>query len=403
MTESVLKGSIGILVMGIKCITSLIQEYNLRNDSVLSLHREILLLRPCIENLKLSSLNSGIHNRLQRLILLIDEIKIWLEMFATKSTLRHFFFALIHKKEINKFYIRIQEIKMEMGFEMKVDSFYHQTKLYDQINVLMEKLNYNNDIEKIKQLLDFQKQIYEMKLDNHLMIVQNVDLKYTKLVSEYESELDEMKQVSLKMQEKIKLMDMKIQDMNEKMVMIENLNRSCKIECAQKEYIEYYCNYFDEKISLLEKNISSEIEDKINEKIPKLIQREYKYSDAWTIEENKTNFVELGNKIQKKIAKNESYTQTNKIYKRDMCVQAQPKFVSKKLSTQDDLFFSIKFKSNYELCIDAYCQTENTNLQSNLKSIEIQTDNPVNGLYVQLTRTNHQKSNFNLYNYVENN
>ncbi len=105
-----------------------------------------------------------------------------------------------------------------------------------------------------------------MKFDNHLMIVQNVDLKYSKLVAEYESELDEMKQVSLKMQEKIKLMDLKIQEMNEKMVIIENLNRSC---CPQKEYIEYHFNYFDEKISSLEKSISTEIEDKINEKIHK--------------------------------------------------------------------------------------------------------------------------------------
>jgi hypothetical protein len=370
MAESVLKGSIGILIMGIKCITSLIQEYNLRNDCVLSLHREILLLRPCIENLKLSSLNSGIHNRLQRLILLIEEIKIWLEMFATKSTLRHFFFALIHKKEINKFYIRIQEIKMEMGFEMKVDSMHHQTKLYDQINSLMEKLNCNNDIEKIKQLLDYQKQIYEMKFDNHLMIVQNVDLKYSKLVAEYESELDEMKQVSSKMQEKIKLMDLKIQEMNEKMVIIENLNRSC---CPQKEYIEYYCSYFDEKISSLEKSISTEIEDKINEKIHKLKPKEYKYCDSWTIEENKKNFVELGNKIQKKIVKNDSCTQTIRPGTRDVSVQAP-----KKLATQES-----------HLIYQA-------NLQTIIKSIAVQTDTPVN-------TKNHPISNFNLYNYVENN
>jgi hypothetical protein len=231
MAESVVKGSVGLLVMGIKCITALIQEYNLQNESVLSLHREILLLRPCIENLKTSSIHSGIHNRLQRLIVLIEEIRIWLEAFAAKSSLGHFFFALIHKKEINNFYIRIQEIKMEMGFEIKVDSYQHQSTLYTQINVLLEKLNSNQDIDKIKELLDIHKQMYEIKFENHITIIKNVDMKYSRLISEYEIELDDMRNQTNDMQIRITQMDDRIKEILEKIRIFEHGNSRCTLHC----------------------------------------------------------------------------------------------------------------------------------------------------------------------------
>jgi hypothetical protein len=194
MAEGVLRNSISILVGAIKGITTLIEEFNLRNESILSLHREILQLRPCIENLQKSADTSGVHNRIQRMVVLLEEIKIWMEVFASKSTLTHFFCALGHKKEINRFYIRIQELKMEMGFEMKVDAHLYQAKLVAQMQELIDSLRGNVDFEKMNAVVEYQRRVYEMKLENHLGIIQDIDLKYSRLVGEYECELDDMKQ-----------------------------------------------------------------------------------------------------------------------------------------------------------------------------------------------------------------
>lgn len=261
MAEGVIKHSVGLLIAGIKSISTLISEYNLRNENVLSLHREILNLRPCIENLKVSMSNSGVHNRLQRLLILMEEIKIWLEVFATKSCLRHFFFALIHKKEINKFYIRIQELKMEMGFEMKVDSHLYQQKLSMQLDELMEKLKSNIDYEQIKELIELQKNIYEMKFENHLSIIQNVDLKYSKLISEYEVELDEVKQRSYEMQNKINAMEQRLHEMNEKIILLDNC-RKCN---NKKEYLEYLEVKIDKRHKESEKELMNLVETRIND------------------------------------------------------------------------------------------------------------------------------------------
>jgi hypothetical protein len=261
MADSVLKHSIGLLIVGIKNISSLIQEYNLRNENVLSLHREILNLKPCIESLKLSYCNSGLHNRLQRLLILMEEIKIWLEAFATKSCLRHFFFALIHKKEINKFYIRIQELKMEMGFDMKVDSHIYQQNLAIQMNELIDKLKTNIDFEQIKQVIDIQKNMFELKFENHLSIIQNIDLKYSKLISEYEVELDEMKQKTYEMQYKINTMEQSMQEMNEKIILLENC-RKCNNN--KKEYLDFLGQKIEKKFQETEKEMLVTIDTKIN-------------------------------------------------------------------------------------------------------------------------------------------
>lgn len=45
-------GECGPLIAGIKSISTLISEYNLRNENMLSLHREIVNPRPCIEKFK---------------------------------------------------------------------------------------------------------------------------------------------------------------------------------------------------------------------------------------------------------------------------------------------------------------------------------------------------------------
>lgn len=225
MAEGVLRNSISILVGAIKGITMLIEEFNLRNESILSLHREILQLRPCIENLQKSADTSGVHNRIQRMVVLLEEIKIWMEVFASKSTLTHFFCALGHKKEINRFYIRIQELKMEMGFEMKVDAHLYQARLVAQMQELIDSLRGNADFEKMNAVVEYQRRVYEMKLENHLGIIQDIDLKYSRLVGEYECELDDMKQRTQTMQHQIDMMESRMLDLHDKVIMIENLRK----------------------------------------------------------------------------------------------------------------------------------------------------------------------------------
>lgn len=461
MSESFFKGTIGILVTGIKCITSLIQEYNLRNENVLSLHREILLMRPCIENLKFSSLNSGIHSRLQRLIVLIEEIKIWLEMFAAKSSIRHFFFALIHKKEINKFYIRIQEIKMEMGFEMKVDSYHHQNSLCQQISLLLEKLNFNVEIDKIMELVEYQRQMYEIKLEAHLQIIKDIDSKYTTLVSEYECELDDMRHLSHDMQQKMNLMDERMLDMSEKMKIIESINKTCKYEYPGKEHTDdidvYNFNMIQNRMDQIYHELSKKIESEIDSKIlcrsrdsnikdrqdiisvcdrcrfikknservcaiqsekthfdsldSKFIEKRGEQTTNNTTCERKPIFVELGLNCEK-ILHVDTYTQT-KVGLSNSSTQTEHNLSyfflqsNRPLYTQDDLSVkTIRRAESRFFSLDAqynlpkkYMFPYNTNIRFNnaAKSATINTE--VQTENSQFTQYNPQ---FNIYNYVEN-
>jgi hypothetical protein len=159
------------------------------------------------------------------MVVLLEEIKIWMEVFASKSTLTHFFCALGHKKEINRFYIRIQELKMEMGFEMKVDAHLYQAKLVAQMQELIDSLRGNVDFEKMNAVVEYQRRVYEMKLENHLGIIQDIDLKYSRLVGEYECELDDMKQRTQTMQHQIDMMESRMLDLHDKVIMIENLRK----------------------------------------------------------------------------------------------------------------------------------------------------------------------------------
>lgn len=103
MTDTAVGYSVGLIVSGIALIGANIEEYEIRHKKVLELHSEILMMQPFISTLTQSPEDSGVHNRLQRLLVLLEEIRIWVEGFGRKSRVKQFFLALSHKKDIHLF------------------------------------------------------------------------------------------------------------------------------------------------------------------------------------------------------------------------------------------------------------------------------------------------------------
>lgn len=193
MAETAINFTIGSILSGIGYIGVSIEEYNLKDERILELQREIQMMTPFIQNLQTSPIQSGIHNRLQRLLILLQQIKSWITNIGQMSKFKHFFFAISHKKQISKYYLEIKEIKMELGFEMKVGNYQSQTKLNQQMDDLLESLKQTEDYEKIKLLFDTQKELYDTKLQIHKEYIQEMDFKFNEIIQDHEFEIEKLK------------------------------------------------------------------------------------------------------------------------------------------------------------------------------------------------------------------
>jgi hypothetical protein len=212
MTDTALGYSVGLIVSGIALIGANIEEYQIRHKKVLELHSEILMMQPFISALTQSPEDSGVHNRLQRLLVLLEEIRIWVESFGRKSTVAQFFLALSHKKDIHIFYSRIQELKKELGFEMKVGNFKAQQQLNQQISELVSGIESAAQItgsrnlttsEQIKNLIELQQKLCDLKLENQMAYITNMDQRLNILFKEYESEMDVLRDEMQRVKENI--------------------------------------------------------------------------------------------------------------------------------------------------------------------------------------------------------
>jgi hypothetical protein len=224
MAESAINLTIGSIISGIGLIGVSIEEYNLKNERILELQREIQMISPFIQNLQTSPPQLGIHGRLQKLAILLQQIKSWITSIGQMSKLKHFFFAISHKKQMNKYYLEIKEIKMELGFEMRVGNFQSQTKLNQQMDDLLENMKQNSsaeDYEKIKLLFDTQRDLYDTKLQAHKDFIQEMDLKFNELIQEHDIEIEKLKCQVQDHQYEIESLKTKIQELKSRMDQVE--------------------------------------------------------------------------------------------------------------------------------------------------------------------------------------
>jgi hypothetical protein len=223
MTDTALGYSVGLVVSGIALIGANIEEYQIRQKKVLELHSEILMMQPFISALTQSPEDSGVHNRLQRLLVLLEEIRIWVESFGRKSKLKQFLLALSHKKEIHLFYSRIQELKRELGFEMKVGNFKAQYLLTQQISELVSGFESAaqtgssvSTTEQIKNLIELQQKLCDLKLENQMTYITNMDQRLNILFKEYESEMDVLRDEMEKVKQNIAELQHKVASLENK-------------------------------------------------------------------------------------------------------------------------------------------------------------------------------------------
>jgi len=225
MAETAINLTIGSIISGIGLIGVSIEEYNLKNERILELQREIQMITPFIQNLQTTcSPQLGIHGRLQKLAILLQQIKSWINNIGQMSKFKHFFFAISHKKQMNKYYLEIKEIKMELGFEMRVGNFQSQTKLNQQMDDLLDSLKQNSsieDYEKIKLLFDTQRELYDTKLQSHKEFIQEMDLKFNDLIQEHDLEIEKLKCQVQEHQYEIESLKTKIQELESRMNQVE--------------------------------------------------------------------------------------------------------------------------------------------------------------------------------------
>jgi hypothetical protein len=144
MADTAINFTIRSILSVIGYIGASVKEYNLKNDKILELQLEIHMITPFIQNLQLSPPQLGIHGRLQKLAILLQQIKSWISSIGQMSKFKHLLFAISHKKQMSKYYLDIEEIKMELGFEMRVGNFQSQTKLNQQMDDILENMKKNS-------------------------------------------------------------------------------------------------------------------------------------------------------------------------------------------------------------------------------------------------------------------
>jgi len=249
MTESAINLTIGSIISGITLIGVSVEEYNLKNERILELQREIQMITPFIQNLQTCSPQVGIHGRLQKLSVLLQQIKSWIHNIGQMSKFKHFFFAISHKKQINKYYLEIKEIKMELGFEMRVGNFQSQTKLNQQMDDLLESLKQNSsteDYEKIKLLFDTQRELYDTKLQAHKEFIQEMDLKFNDLIQEHDLEIEKLKYQVQEHQYEIESLKTKIQELDSRINQVEFNSENGLLN--EKLSMKYKQIKFDEEV-----------------------------------------------------------------------------------------------------------------------------------------------------------
>ncbi len=193
MAESVINLAIGGIISTIYYIKECVELYKIRNENVLELHREIQNLSPCVHNLMLCPHDTSLNGNIQRLAILIAEIHIWIKKFGQMHSVKHFFFSLSHKTEITEFYLEIQNIKMNLGFNLKIGNFQSQSKLNQQMDDLLESLRQNESYTKIKELYETQKDLYESKLLNQKAFIEEMGQRHNALIQEHYIEIEKLK------------------------------------------------------------------------------------------------------------------------------------------------------------------------------------------------------------------
>ncbi len=221
MAETAINITIGTIISGIAVIADSIDEYNLKNERILELHREIQMIHPFMKDLQTCSQQVGVHGRLHKLAILLQQIKSWIHSVGKMSKLKHFVFAISHSKQMSKFYIAIKEIKMELGFEMRVGNFQSQTKLNQQMDDLLASLKQSKDYEKIKLLFDTQRDLNDAKLQAHKDFIQEMDLKFNDLIQEHDFEIEKLKCQVQEHRCEIESIRAKIQELESRMVQVE--------------------------------------------------------------------------------------------------------------------------------------------------------------------------------------
>lgn len=192
MAETAINLTIGGILSGIGYIALSIDEYSLKNEKILELQREINMIAPFIQNMQTSAPQIGIYGRLQKLAVLLQQIKNWIIEIGQMSKFKHFIFAISYTKQISQFYIEIKEIKMELGFEMRVGNFQSQAKLNKQMDDLLESLKKTDDCEKIKLLFDTQRELNEAKLEANRECFQDAVKHLNGLICEQDLRFEEL-------------------------------------------------------------------------------------------------------------------------------------------------------------------------------------------------------------------
>lgn len=162
MADTATGYAFGAILSGIALIGATVEEFGVRNKKVVALTADVMAMTPFIESLKQSPATSGVHNRLQRLLVLLAEIRQWIRAFGAKSSAEHFLLAIQHKRDVDKFHAQIQALKAELGFEMDVGNFQAHNRIAAQMGEMIETLRASApaaDFAMFERVLQLQQQL----------------------------------------------------------------------------------------------------------------------------------------------------------------------------------------------------------------------------------------------------
>jgi hypothetical protein len=228
------------------CITGIndaIVQYKCSNVYILKFYQDISTLQNISDKFIGCEVDQNINKNLQGLLVLIKEIEIWITEFCKKHFFSKLFLSSFHKYQMNNFYFRIDEIKCNLGFDIKIENFKSHKKLNDQINNLLENFKKNpSDYEKIKDLLKYQEQLFELKLENYNNSIEDIDKKHKELDDKNKENNDEF----IKLKEEIQMIKNNTQSFELEKLKIElELEKvkleKFKIELNMKNQINQKC------------------------------------------------------------------------------------------------------------------------------------------------------------------
>jgi hypothetical protein len=343
MAESVINLAIGGIISTIYYIKECVELYKIRNENVLELHREIQNLSPCVHNLMLCPHDTSLNGNIQRLAILIAEIHIWIKKFGQMHCLTHFFFSISHKTEITEFYLEIQNIKMNLGFNLKIGNFQSQSKLNQQMDDLLESLKQNESYTKIKELYETQKDLYESKLLNHKAFIEEMDQRHNALIQEHNIEIQKL--------------EIQIQDLTKESTMhtIQISNHEIQIKKLVEKQdsisntvgmieISHYSSLMEEKISLkYENRILSTTNEKLQKEKTELEEQILVYQKEKLDWQEKVLEMEKQNQVYQK-EKTELHQQMIVIQKEKTELEKQMIVYQKEKTEMQDKFLELESK-----------------------------------------------------------